>query len=153
MKLRAFVLVLALAACNQQPAEPPAPTPASIGADVGRYRVMLDQVEQLTADLPSTSNIAASDPRALARGLREAVWAYNLERSRLCGRGVLAAVSCGPAFMPDWINEAPETELTIDMLAERQGAVSSLVQPFWQAVCAEAQTRQTEGAAQVCVIE
>lgn len=150
MRLGALVLVLALAACNQQPAEPPPPNPANMSVDITRYGEMLGQVEALTADMPTTSNIAASDPRALARGLREAVWAYNLERSRLCGRGVLPEASCGAPFLPAWINEAPDTELTVDMLAERQGAVSSLVAPFWQAVCASAQARAVEGATAAC---
>jgi hypothetical protein len=81
------------------------------------------------------------------------VWAYNLERSRLCGRGLFTDVACGPAFEPVWINEPGDAAPSLEVLAERQAGVDALVIPFWQAVCADARTRQVQVEGGVCAME
>src|SRR5262249_22930813 len=113
MKLRVLILALALAACGQNatkgahaPAEPA--TPEDLQIQIGRYGVMLDQVRSLTSERPGANELAPTDPRAMARALREAVWQYNQERSSLCGRGLFTDVACGPAYEPVWISEAAD---------------------------------------------
>lgn len=159
MKLRALILALVLGACGQaqqQPVAPPAPTgpdPGVMNIEIGRYGAMLDQVSELSAGRPGAVEIDPTEPRALARRLREVVWAYNLERSRLCGRGLLTDVACGPAFEPVWINEPGDAAPSLEVLAERQTAVDALVIPFWSAVCADARTRQVQVEGGVCTME
>jgi len=158
MKLRALLCALALGACGQSqgpqtPAAPAGPDPSVMHIEIGRYSLMLAQVHDLSAGRPGAAEIAPTEPRALARRLREVVWAYNLERSRLCGRGLFTDVACGPAFEPVWINEPGDAAPTLDVLAERQTAVDALVIPFWSAVCADARARQVHVEGGVCVME
>jgi len=157
MNVRALILILALGACTPQPpAEPPAPAgpdPALMSIEIGRYSLMMDQVSGLSEGRPGAAEIPAEDPRALSRGLREVVWAYNLERSRLCGRGLFTDIACGPAFAPVWINEPADAAPTLEVLLERQSGVDALVIPFWEAVCNDARTRQVQVEGGVCTIE
>lgn len=159
MKLRALILALALAACGQAqqapegPAAPAGPDPGVMNIEIGRYGAMLDQVSALSEGRPGAVEIDPTEPRALARRLREVVWAYNLERSRLCGRGLFTDVACGPAFEPVWINEPGDAAPSLEVLAERQTAVDALVIPFWEVVCADARTRQVQVEGGVCTME
>jgi len=161
MKLRAMLLALALAACGQpgqqaKQDDPNAPAdPFELNIEIGRYGVMLSQIHSLTGDRPGTSEPQVTDPRDLARRLRETVWEYNLERSSLCARGLHADVTCGPAFMPVWIGETADTTPTPEEIQTRSRAVGEEVMRFWNAVCEDARTRETDEQAKqyVCAIE
>ncbi|MBC7768501.1 MAG: hypothetical protein H7124_06920 [Phycisphaerales bacterium] len=160
MKLRAIVLALALAACGQasEQAKAPenqAPDPFNLNIEVGRYGVMLDQIENLTEETPNAAEAEVTDPKDLARRLRETVWAYNIERSALCGRGLYTAVTCGPSYQPVWIAEAPDSAPSLEELQTRSNALGEEVMRFWNAVCEEARTAETDEEARmyVCAIE
>lgn len=161
MKLRAMLLALALAACGQagqqaKQDDPNAPAdPFELNIEIGRYGVMLSQIHSLTGDRPGTAEPQVTDPRDLARRLRETVWEYNLERSSLCARGLHADVACGPAFMPVWIGETADTTPTPEEIQTRSRAVGEEVMRFWNAVCEDARTRETDEQAKqyVCAIE
>ncbi|HYD87253.1 MAG TPA: hypothetical protein VEA80_07250 [Vitreimonas sp.] len=160
MKLRAMMLALALAACGQagqqvgaQEAE--APDPFNLNIEVGRYGVMLDQVENLSSEAPNAAEPEVTDPRDLARRLRETVWQYNLERSSLCARGLYTAVSCGPSYQPVWIGEPADASPSLEELQTRSNALGEEVMRFWDAVCEEARAAEADAEARqyVCAIE
>jgi hypothetical protein len=158
MRFQALVLVLALAACGQQ--EAPTETPeiareASLQVEVRRYDLMIDQVQSLTADRPGVGVPEANNPVELARQLRETVWQYNIERSRLCSRGLFTEVSCGPAYQPVWIAEPANSTPSLDELQTRAGAVGAETQRLWDAVCEDARERVTVEAEHdlVCLME
>lgn len=161
MKLRALILAAALAACGQQgeqakaPSAAAPPDPFDLNIEIGRYGVMLSQVHSLSADRPGAAEADVTEPRELARRLREVVWEYNLERSSLCARGLFAEVACGPAFQPVWIGEGADSTPTIEEIAARNRAVGEEVQRFWNAVCEDARTRAAtdEERQYVCAIE
>ena len=161
MKLRALMLAACLAACGQ-PAEQAKAPEASAGPDpfalqieIGRYSVMLNQTEEVTAERPDITDLNLEAPGALARSLRNVVWQYNLDRSRLCGRGILPEASCGPSYQPVWISEPDTVEPSLDELQARSTAVGEEVMRFWDAVCADARARETneQERMQVCAIE
>jgi hypothetical protein len=161
MKFRAIVLALALAACGQTgekakaPETAEAPNPLDLSIEIGRYGVMLNQTHSLTADRPGAAESDVTDPRDLARRLRETVWEYNLERSSLCARGLFTDVACGPAYQPVWIGEAADTAPSLAELQTRSNAVREEVLRFWDAVCEDARSRETDEQARqyVCAIE
>jgi hypothetical protein len=161
MKLRAMVLALALAACGQTgekqdaaPAAPAGPDPFSMNIDIGRYGAMLSQIEELTAGRPGAGEPEVTEPRDLARRLRETVWDYNSARSQLCARGLFADVACGPAYEPVWISEPATAAPTLEELQTRSEAVGAEVIGFWNAVCEDARTRAPEEErAQICPME
>jgi hypothetical protein len=166
--MRALVLAIAavsLAACGQ-PQSPvsqvPPPTqgdtmdPIELEIAVGRYGAMQGQIENLTeevgiiADLPDE----AAQRRDLARKLREEVWRYNFQRSRLCAEGYLTSATCGAAFAPVWLDEPVDAEVTHEILVERAVAVGDVVMPLWNAVCEDAGTRVPEAERMmVCPME
>ncbi len=160
MKLRAFVLALALAACGQ-PAEQAktqqseAPDPFTMSIEVGRYGVMLSQIQSLTRETPDAVEQDVTAPADLARRLRETVWEYNLARSGLCARGLYTQVSCGPTFQPVWIGEPVDSAPSLEELQTRSTAVGEEVMGFWNTVCEAARTAETdeEARAYVCAIE
>lgn len=159
MRFHALVLAFALAACGQQEAAP-ADTPeialeAVLSTQIRRQDVMLGQIETLTADRPGTGAADSSEPADMARALREQVWSYNLLRSRLCGRALFAEVSCGPAYQPVWVAEPADTAPTLEELQTRANALGAETQRLWDAVCADARTRETDAAARalVCPME
>lgn len=147
MKLRALVLALCVGACGQigeKAKAPPQPgeaaDPATLNIEIGRYRAMLDQVTEQTAERPGVAE-EVEEPRVLARRLRETVWAYNLERSRLCAKGLYAEVTCGPPLAPVWISE-PETAVpSVEDLQIRSAAVGTEVMRLWDAVCEDSRSR------------
>lgn len=160
MKLRAVLLAFLLAACGQQGAEkakaPEAveqPNPFELQIEIGRYGVMLSQTEELMAERPDLTDLNREAPRELARSLRHVVWQYNLDRSRLCARGLVTEASCGPTYAPVWISEPDTVEPSLQELQTRSAAVGAEVMRFWDAVCADARARQRHDEAQICAIE
>jgi hypothetical protein len=157
-----LVALFALAACGQQPAgkagEPAAaapPDPFEMHIEIGRYGVMLDQVGNLTTEIPNAAEPEHEAPATLARNLREVVWQYNLARSRLCARGLYPEASCGPAYEPTWIADPATAEVSLEEVQTRATAVRDLVQPFWSTVCDDIRARQTtdEDRQYICAIE
>jgi hypothetical protein len=158
-----ILLVLALAACRQQTEEAPqapaaesqAPDPADLHIEIGRYGVMLNQVHDLTFERPGAAEADPVQPRELGRALREAVWEYNLERSRLCGKGLFTDVACGPAYEPVWISEPSNVEPTLVEVQSRSQALGEEVMRFWSAVCDDARSRVQDQQERmtVCAIE
>ncbi|MBY0565317.1 MAG: hypothetical protein K2P58_14195 [Hyphomonadaceae bacterium] len=152
MRVAVLVLSLALtlAACNrsEEKAEAPPPEDAnaiSLSIEIGRYGVMLSQVHALTGEMPAASaETDASDPKDMARRLRETVWEYNLERSSLCGRGLYTTLACAPAYEPPWLGEPASAEVSIEDLQIRSVAVGEEVMRFWNAVCADARGREPD---------
>lgn len=164
MKTRAIYLALLLiAACGQSTttkAPEPAPhelNPQDLHIEIGRYGVMLSHVTNLTHEMAPAANVPSdpATPVALARQLRETVWEYNLERSRLCSDGLYTAVSCGPVFNPVWLADAADAEPTLQELKQRADAVGAEVMPFWNAVCEDVRAHETDDQAKmtVCAIE
>ncbi|GIK49664.1 MAG: hypothetical protein KJZ75_13630 [Hyphomonadaceae bacterium] len=160
MKLRALVLALALAACGQagEQAKAPdseAPDPFDLNIEIGRYGVMLSQIGDLTRERPGAAEAEVTDPRDLARRLRETVWEYNLARSNLCARGLFAEVACGPSLQPVWMGEPAETAPSLEDLQARARGVGREVMRFWNAVCEDARSREAneEEHRYVCAIE
>jgi hypothetical protein len=162
MRLRAILLALALAACGQPaekqaetPAAPEQPDPFNLNIEIGRYGVMLSHVQQLTRERPGSIEAEVTDPRDLARRLRETAWEYNLERSRLCARGLFTEVSCGPAYEPVWMSEPATATPTLQEIQSRANSLGEEVSRFWNVVCSDARSR-TEGEEErmfVCAIE
>lgn len=152
MKVRALVLAVALAACGQQsgsgnvvtPTPLDAPNANNLQIDIGRYGHMLDQVHELTAERPGAAEADPAAPKELARALREAVWQYNLERSRLCAKGLFADVACGPAYEPVWISEPATAEPTLEDIQLRATALGEEVMGLSNAVCADARSREPD---------
>jgi hypothetical protein len=163
MKIRALVLAVALAACGQDAEQPEAPAPApeqpdamTLNIEIGRYGVMLSQVHGLSGDAAGDAPVAdATDPQVMARALRETVWEYNLERSRLCAGGLYTEITCGPAFAPVWIGEPPTAAPTLEELQARSEAVGEEVIRLWNAVCANARAGETDEDAKmfICALE
>lgn len=158
MTYRAMLLALLLAACGQnvqqspeQSAEPP--DPFDLHIEIGRYGVMLSQVESLTREREPAAEADVTDPALLARRLREDVWDYNLTRSRLCAKGLFAEATCGPAYAPVWL--ADDAAPTLPELQARSTAVGEEVMRLWNAVCEDARTREADEDARryVCAIE
>lgn len=150
MKLRAIVLALALAACGQTgekqgeaPTAPVGPDPFTLNIEIGRYGAMLNQVTGHTEERPGSAEPEVTDARDLARRLRETVWEYNIERSRICAKGLFTEITCTPAYEPVWISEPPNAEPTLEEIETRADAVGQEVMNLWNAVCEDARTRAT----------
>jgi len=150
MKLRAIVLALALAACGQTgekqgeaPTAPAGPDPFTLNIEIGRYGAMLNQVTGHTEERPGSAEPEVTDARDLARRLRETVWEYNIERSRICAKGLFTEITCTPAYEPVWISEPPNAEPTLEEIETRADAVGQEVMNLWNAVCEDARTRAT----------
>jgi hypothetical protein len=145
MNLRALLLALCVAACGQTgqkaPEAPEGPNPSDLNIEIGRYGAMLTQIEDHTRERPGASEVEADDPRDLARRLRETVWEYNLERSRLCAKGLYAELTCGPAYEPVWISEPPTATPSLQDVQTRTNAVGDEVLRLWNAVCEDARSR------------
>jgi hypothetical protein len=158
MKLRALLLALCVAACGQaEQAKAPgsdAPNADDLNIEIGRYGVMVGHVNGLTAERPGLDP-EVTEPRDLARRLRETVWEYNLERSRLCSKGLYAEVSCGPAYEPVWISEPETTAPSLEDLQVRSVAVGNEVMRLWDTVCEDARSRVEDEQERmyVCAIE
>lgn len=155
---RAIILALMLTACGQPvqtKQEPAAPEPPNLQVEVGRYSVMLGQIADLTVARPGMGEPDPAQTREIARALRETTWQYNLERSRLCAKGLFTEVACGPAYEPVWIAEPVATEPTLAELQTRSTALGAEVMRFWTAVCDDARARETDEQARmlVCAIE
>jgi hypothetical protein len=162
MKFRAILMALALAACGQTgekgqaaPEAPEALDPFQLNIEIGRYGVMLSHVQQLTRDRPGVSEVEVTDPRDLARRLRETAWEYNLERSQLCARGLFAEVACGPTYDPVWLSESATVTPTLEEIRSRTDALGDEVTRFWNAVCDDARSRieDEQERMYVCALE
>lgn len=164
MKLKALFLALALVACGQNAEKADAPAPPAeeptdamtLNIEIGRYGVMLSQVHGLSGEAANADAVTdATDPQVMARALRETVWEFNLERSRLCAGGLYTEISCGPAFAPVWIAEPPTATPTLEELQARSASVGDEVIRLWNAVCADARARETDEDAKmfVCAME
>ncbi|MGQ0531149.1 MAG: hypothetical protein ACT4OF_00475, partial [Caulobacteraceae bacterium] len=121
MTLRAIVLAMALAACGQAgdkqgevPTGPAGPDPFTLNIEIGRYGAMLSQVTGHTEERPGSAEPEVTDARDLARRLRETVWEYNIERSKICAKGLFIEITCTPAYEPVWIAEPPNAEPTME---------------------------------------
>ncbi|HET9231648.1 MAG TPA: hypothetical protein VFO00_10200 [Vitreimonas sp.] len=160
MKLRALLLALCVVACGQPTEKAKAPEPGAsadpfdLNIEVGRYGVMLNQVAEHTGERPGLEP-EVTDPRDLARRLRETVWEYNLERSRLCAKGVLPEATCGPSHEPVWISEPATAAPSLDDIQIRSAAVGAEVMRLWNAVCEDAASRVEDEQERmyVCAIE
>lgn len=150
MKLRALVFALALAACGQSNTASTTATtaeeltPQTLQIDIGRTEAMISNVRAVTEEMPAVTDPDPTTLREMARALREAVWEYNLERSRLCGRGLYTQVSCGNAYAPVWIGEAADSEPTLQILNERNEGLRAEVSRFEEAICNDARARVPE---------
>lgn len=163
LPLIVLALAVALGACRQnaantedQPAaESSAPDPADLNIEIGRFGVMLGQVRSLTEERPGAAENDPTQPRELSRALREAVWEYNIERSRLCAKGLFAEVACGPPYEPVWISEPANVEPSLEQIQARSAALGEEVVRFWDAVCEDAASRieDRDERMQVCAIE
>jgi len=148
MKLRAIVLALALAACGQTgeqqdvPTAPAGPDPFNLNIEIGRYGAMIGQVTGHTEARPGAEP-EVTEARDLARRLRETVWEYNIERSKICAKGLFTEITCTPAYEPVWIAEPPTAEPTMEEIQTRADAVGAEVMRLWDAVCEDAHTRAT----------
>jgi hypothetical protein len=150
MKFRAIVLAAALAACGQTgekqdevPTAPAGPDPFTLNIEIGRYGAMLSQVTGHTQQRPGSAEPEVTEPRELARRLRETVWEYNIERSKICAKGLFTEITCTPAYEPVWIAEPPNAEPTLEEIQSRSEAVGREVMALWNAVCEDARTRAT----------
>lgn len=163
MNARALLFALALAACGQAGDGKGANAPENAASDpfvmqieIGRYDVMLQQARALTEERPGAGAEAdPSEPAALARALRHVVWQFNLDRSRLCERGLFTDVACAPAYEPVWISEPASVAPTLEEIRSRSAAVGEEVTRFWDAVCEDARSRETneEERRHLCAIE
>ena len=160
MKLRALVLAACLVACGQvgdkakAPDASDPPTGENLNIEIGRYGVMLSHVSEHTRERPG-ADPDVTEPRDLARRLRETVWEYNLERSRLCAKGLYAEVTCGPAYEPVWISEPEATAPSLEDLQVRSVAVGTEVMRLWNTVCEDTASRVEDEQERmfVCAIE
>lgn len=143
MKLRSIVLALCVAACGQAgeqkgPETPEGVDPQTLSIEIGRYGVMLGQVDEHTRERPGTGEIDPAQPRAMARALRESAWEYNRVRSELCAKGLYTELACGPAYEPVWIAEPADADVSLEDLQVRAAALGAEVTPLWNAVCEDA---------------
>jgi hypothetical protein len=147
MRLFAALIFSAIALAACKPPGPSQPTPGAhvdphaLQIEIGRYGAMLQQTGRLTSTQLGAPDASAQDAKELARGLRETVWTYNIQRSQLCARNLFTETSCGPAFEPVWISEPPSARPTPEQLQMRSQEVSQTVQPFWTAICNDARSR------------
>jgi hypothetical protein len=137
--------VLALAACKPSgQAGPSGPhvDPHALQIEIGRYGVMLQQT-------------GAEDAKELARGLREAVWQYNIQRSQLCARNLFTETTCAPPYEPVWMSEPPNARPTLEQLQQRSAEVGQEVQHFWAVICDDARhrTQDRDERRSICAIE
>src|SRR5262249_23039605 len=136
--------VAALAACKPNGPAQQANNPQDLQVEVHRYGAMLSETAQLTDNKLGTSMAEPTDPKELARVLRETVWRYNVQRSELCGKTLYTEVSCVPAFEPVWMSEPADAAPSMDELKTRSQAVGDEVQKFWSAICDDARRGVTD---------
>lgn len=149
----------ALIACKP-PGQTEAPAgphvdPHALQIEIGRYGVMLQQTGHLTETQVGAPDASATDAKELARGLRETVWQYNIQRSQLCARNLFTETTCTPPYEPVWISEPPNSRPTPEQLQQRSEEVGHEVQTFWNAICSDARRRTQDHEQQrlICAIE
>jgi hypothetical protein len=154
-----FFSAIALAACKPPGQNQPAPgahvDPHALQIEIGRYGVMLQQTGQITQTQIGAPDAGAEDAKELARGLRETVWTYNIQRSQLCARNLFTETTCTPPYEPVWISEPPNTRPTPEQLQSRSAEVGREVQTFWNTICNDARHRTQDREQQrlICAIE
>ena len=134
------------------------PDPHALEIQIGRFGAMLHQTGELTSTQVGAPDAGAQDPKELARGLREAVWQYNIQRSQLCARNLFTETTCTPPYEPVWISEPPNSRPTADQLQQRSAEVGQEIQHFWGVICDDARRRAREQGAgadtrAICQIE
>lgn len=146
----ALVFFVALAACRPPGQAERAPgarvDPHALQTEIGRYGAMLHQTGELTSTQVGAPDASAQDAKELARGLREAVWQYNIQRSQLCARNLFTETTCTPPYEPVWISEPPNTRPTPEQLQQRSGEVGQEIQHFWGVICDDARRRTQDQA-------
>lgn len=163
LRTLAIAALLSISACGQ-PAEKTAPQPTvtegelnafDVHIEVGRYGAMLSTVDSLTEEMPGVAtNEDVSAPTAMTRQLREHVWEYNHTRSRLCGRGLYTAVTCGPAYNPVWLADPADAVVSLQEIQARNEALGAEVMALWGAVCDDHRARvPDEEKMAVCPME
>jgi hypothetical protein len=146
-----FVTICAFALAASAQAEPV--DPFALHIEIGRWGVMTDTVDELLSG--GDVDADPTSPQALARGLREAVWSFNLARETACAAGKFTALACGAAYLPAWLGEAGNISPSLETLQARSDEVGAVVMPFWGAVCDDAQSRvaDEEERLMVCPME
>ncbi|MBS0386690.1 MAG: hypothetical protein JSS00_15215 [Proteobacteria bacterium] len=152
------ISILALAACKppgQTGQAGPHVDPHALQTEIGRYGLMLRQTGELTATQTGAPDASAEDPKELARGLREAVWQYNIQRSQLCARNLFTETTCTPPYEPVWISEPPGARPTPEQLQQRSAEVGQEIQHFWAVICDDARhrTQDRDQRRSICAIE
>jgi hypothetical protein len=120
--------------------------PHALEVEIGHYGAMLHQTGELAATQIGAPDASAQDAKELARGLREAVWQYNIQRSQLCARNLYTETTCTPPYEPVWISEPPNTRPTPEQLRQRSSEVGQEIQHFWGVICEDARRRTQDQA-------
>lgn len=156
--MRAWIaagLALFLSGCASTSAEERDPFYLHIA--IGRWGHMVSQIADLTAHPynPEQTDEEVTDPVALSRQLREAVWGYNLQRAALCAERRFVEITCGGSYAPAWLSERADRPPGTRMLAQRSRNVGERIMPLWAAVCDEARARVSSAEEQrlICAIE
>lgn len=110
----------------------------------GRLGVMLDHVDM------AMKVRAGGDPREepvetpsqqqlyVVHELRAAVLRYNVMQFTVCRGGTLTGELCAKPYLPEWLNEGPDTVPPTPVLASRVDDAVNHIMPFWRAMCAKA---------------
>lgn len=142
--------VAALGACKPPgqsgQASGPHADPHALQVEIGHYGAMLHQTGELTSTQIGAPDASSQDAKELARGLREAVWQYNIQRSQLCARNLYTETTCTPPYEPVWISEPPNTRPTAEQLQQRSSEVGQEIQHFWGVICEDARRRTQDQA-------
>lgn len=128
--MRRLLLILPLIATPALADDP------SAAIDVGRFGVMLDQVQAAEKQVVPQQD-AAPDPSVagIYRQLVATVLRFNVISNRICGEVPLPAADCAGPFTPAWLSAGPGDDparlrAMIDEAGERIG-------PFWGDMCAK----------------
>jgi hypothetical protein len=109
--------------------------PHVLSIEIGRWGVMLSQIEDYRPWADRETETPVQERVRLAAELREQVWRYNAERTRICSEGAITSASCGASYLPAWLNEAPGAAPTLETLQSRSDEVAKRVGPLWDAAC------------------
>jgi len=111
----------------------------SAAIDVGRFGVMLDQVQSAEKQIVPPMDPAAAPDQSVAgiyRQLVATVLRFNVISDRVCHEVALPAPDCTGPFTPAWLSAGPDGDPTrlramIDEAGEHIGT-------FWGDMCAKA---------------
>lgn len=106
--------------------------------EVGRFGVMLDQVQAAERLIAPASAVPEAAPAAdgLYQQLVATVLRFNAISARVCREVALPASDCAGPFQPSWVREGASSDLRpmIDETGARIGA-------FWGDMCALARAK------------